>query len=184
MKKLFIVLFLLVFVAGTTQAQKMGIGIQGGVTLPMGDWSDVVSTGFGGKASFLYNLNKKLAISGEFGYFSFGQKEDVYGDFSWSMMPILAGVRYYFTPKGFRAYVMGKLGVYVANASYEVDFGPFLGGKQTYDDSDSEFGFALGGGFLYPIGKTLNLDVNVGYNIVSDANYLGINAGVLIGLGK
>ena len=43
MKKIFIVLFVLFFVAATTHAQdkgKMAIGAQGGVAIPMGDFAD------------------------------------------------------------------------------------------------------------------------------------------------
>jgi hypothetical protein len=55
--------------------------------------------------------------------------------------------------------------MYFSSFEVEVDLGPF-GGTQTVDDSGSDFGIALGGGFLLPVGKTMNLDVSAEYDII------------------
>lgn len=188
MKKLSIILLILAFVSTVTFAQdkKMGVSVQGALVLPMGDFGDVAEMGFGGTGTFLYNLNKNLSITGTVGYISFSGKDDIgLDDYSFSMIPILAGVRYYFTPDKFKPYVSGQLGIYSTSVSYTMPSytigGVTFGGGEV-DASDSEFGFAFGGGFLMPLGTSMNLDVNAAYNIVSDADFLGINVGVNFGL--
>jgi hypothetical protein len=80
-------------------------------------------------------------------------KEDL-GDFSASIIPILAGIRTYSGP----VFYGGGAGMYVASVSYEL-----LGVK--YDDSDSEFGAYGNLGMIFPTGS-MDIEGSIKYHFV------------------
>ncbi|NOX18452.1 MAG: hypothetical protein GXO87_09270 [Chlorobi bacterium] len=177
MKKLFILMFALVLLAGTTQAQKgaMAVGVQAGLSLPMGSFSDAASLGFGGMGSFIYGINKSIDLVGSIGYITY--TTDVDG-WSWSTIPILAGARYYFGNGATRFYGLANIGIYASSSTVTVDLGPYFGGSQSYSASSSDFGFSFGGGVKLPIGKTMFFDANAKYNTAGGSGWVDIFAGV------
>jgi hypothetical protein len=166
MKKVWFTILVLFLVAGLTQAQNkgsMGVSVQAGIALPTGDFGDAYDMGFGGRGLFMYYLNKNMAVTGTAGYFTWSGKDE--WDATFSTIPVLAGSKYFMGKGDFKPYVSGQLGMYFSSFEVEVDLGPF-GGTQTVDDSGYDFGIALGGGFLLPVGKTMNLDVSAEYDII------------------
>ncbi|MCZ7602416.1 MAG: hypothetical protein C4543_07740 [Ignavibacteriales bacterium] len=187
MKKVLFTVLVLLMVVSLTQAQekgKMGVSVQGGIALPTGDFGDGYDMGFGGRGMFMYYLNQNMAITGTAGFFTWSGKDDF--DATFTTIPVMAGIKYFMGKGDFKPYVSGQLGMYFSSFEYTVDFGPFFGGEQTVDDSGSDFGIALGGGFLMPLGKTMNLDVSAEYDIIftegSSTSYLGILAGLAFAL--
>lgn len=103
MKKMLLVFSAVMFlftVSTPVYSQGMRVGVQIGAAIPVGDWSDYVSTGIGGIGTFHYELNKKLSATGSLGYYSFGSSEDMkdqylaIGDYSYTIIPIVVGLRY------------------------------------------------------------------------------------------
>ena len=183
MKQLLSVLLLAVLFTGFINAQsKMAFGLQAGIAIPTGDFGDGFDMGFGGQGNFAYHINPMLDVTASVGYLTWSGKE---ADYTFSSVPVLAGVRYYFGKDKFKPYVAGELGMHfttVETPSYE-----YLG--VTYDggsSSDSYFGFGVGAGFLYKMGPNLDLDVNAKYNSIStegsSSSYISVMAGVLIAL--
>lgn len=174
MKKVLVVLIALFCLVGMTNAQsKIGVSVQGGIGLPMGDFGDAYDMGFGGFATGTYTLNPNLDIIATVGYFTYNNK--VIDDATFSAIPILGGVRYYFGKDKFRPYVTGMAGIYSCKAKMTI-FG--------FDVSatSSDFGFAAGGGFLLELGKKMDLDVTATYNSISadgaTNSWLTVGAGV------
>jgi opacity protein-like surface antigen len=181
MKKLFILMFALVLLAGTTQAQKgsMAVGINAGISLPMGSFGDAVNMGFGGQGEFMYMLNNNLALTGSIGYLYWGYDDAIGFDGSFTSIPILFGARYYFGESKTKFYGLAKLGIYASTASYSYSYDLFgVPYSQDISASDSDFGFAFGAGVKMPIGNKLCFDAHAKYNVVSGDGWIDIMAGV------
>ncbi|HCY76827.1 MAG TPA: hypothetical protein DHV28_12975 [Ignavibacteriales bacterium] len=177
MKQFLSVLLLAVLFTGFINAQsKMAFGLQAGVAIPLGDFGDGYDLGFGGQGTFAYHINPMFDVTGSVGYLTWSGKAD---GVTFSSVPVLVGVRYYFGQDQFHPYISGELGMHFTSSKVE-----FLG--NSYTSSDSFFGFGVGAGFLYKLGPNLDLDVNAKFNSISSegsaSNYVGIMAGVLIAL--
>lgn len=184
MKRLTALLVVFMVALSLNTSAQIRIGGQAGLAVPMGDFGDLVGMGFGFHGLFVYQLQPQLELTGLLGYTTFGSKDNtVYGDYSFSTIPLLAGVRYAFSEQGvnpFRPYVGAELGLHFQSISYKVDWGGWFGeGEQEYSASGTEFGFAPQAGFYYEMSPAIDLDVNLKLNIISDSNYLGVNAGIL-----
>ena len=172
------------------QQGKMAVGGQVAVSFPMGDYGNSANTGFGLIGNFLYRMNRNIDITGTLGYLSwsgesFGSYYDNYNfDRSYSDIPLAGGARYYFERKQFSPYAMGELGLHFLGYSVETssdnDFDSF---NVSRSESKTEFGFGIGGGFLYSMGN-MKLDVNAKYNNISGFffNHFSIMAGILFPL--
>lgn len=143
----------------------------GGLTMPSGDFGDVAGTGFGGGVGGMMPYSETINLRGQVGYTYFGGKdEEVLGvdwSWNWSLIPIWFLGEYKFDPA---IYGVGGLGMVMARSSFEYDH-PVLG---TIDESgsDTEFGFTFGAG--YRMSEVLNLEAR--YSIVSDLNYISVEA--------
>jgi len=190
MKKILtIVAIIMLFFAVSTPANAQGlrVGVQIGAAIPLGDWSDWVSTGMGGIGTVHYQINPKISLTGALGYYSFGAKNDLsellgsLGDYSYSVVPIVAGIRYGLgkESESFQPYLGGELGFYAVSFSYKIN--TILGGA-TLDDSSTEFGFAPMVGFRFIINKDVDIDINAKYSIVSDAGHLVFNFGAVFNI--
>ncbi len=154
------------FFAASSSAQddKMSVGINGALALPMGDFGDVAKMGFGGGVSFGYMMSPEFKLGLNVGLLSFGEK--ISGVKS-SMIPIGISGNYYFSDGDFKPY--GTVGV--SYTSFKIKISGFG------DATESKFGYNLGLGF-----ESGMFDVSVKYNSVltsgSATNYIGLKAGV------
>lgn len=186
MKKFFLfalVAMLLVGFSSTSFAQ-IKVGATAGLALPMGDFGDGWKMGFGGGVEGKYFLSDNLALGASLGYYAFSAKdvdidlksEDA-SDPSFSVMPILATVDYFFANEGFKPFVGAGVGLFSMKSKVYV---PFFGDVEA---TSSELGVAPTVGFLYGISDKLDFNLNAKYNMIftegSSTTYLGVNAGVL-----
>jgi len=171
MKKLFALLFVALFAFSFANAQsKMSVGVGGNLALPMGSFGDAANMGFGGGAKFEYALQSNLHLTVSAQYLMFGAKDDIVG-VEWSIIPILAGAKYYF---GQNFYSMAEVGMNFWNSKATITL-PFFG-KTTVETSGSDFGFAVGAGYELPMGKNA-LDLSVKYQSYASST-TAINFGV------
>jgi opacity protein-like surface antigen len=180
MKKVLFVLILSFFFISSINAQqgKMHIGAGLELALPIGDWSDAASTGIGGTARFEYQFAPKIVGMLTAGYISFGGQEFGGIDWSYSAIPFLPGVKYFFQPG---LYGMAELGLHFFSVEFDsptFNIGGVSYGGGSTSDTQTEFTLALGAGYETQISDNLYLDANVKFAIVSDANYLGARVGV------
>lgn len=169
MRKLLIVVMVVGIVA-MGWAQGIRVGVQGQGALPVGDWSDFASFGFGGSVFGEYTTPSNLAITAQVGYLVYGSKEDIPGTkIEYSMIPILGGVRYYLgLPEApTRIFISGQAGITSRKAKAETSF---LGSTVSVESTDSEFTFGPGAGVSFG-----NFEVGAVYYLISDSNFLSFN---------
>lgn len=130
-----------------TYAQTGKFKINPGLELgmPVGDFSDVTSIGFGATAKGLYEVIEDGQVELTLGYLSFsGKKIEGYKMGNYGVVPIMLGYRHNFD--GF--YGEGQLGL--ASLSYKVPEEEYMGitvGGGKY--SSTEFSWAIGAGYVY-----------------------------------
>jgi hypothetical protein len=182
MKKLLSVLIILAFAfaMNTTFAQgKNYLGIGANLALPMGSFSDAAGTGFGATGSFEMTFTPNITGIATAGYLKFGGQDFGYFSYDYSDIPIMVGIKYYFTP-GMPFYAIGQVGLnfFNANASYTGPFGSLFEAS----GSSTEFGLGLGVGYEVPVGTNAAIDLTGMFNIISDLNYIGVRAAYRFGI--
>lgn len=151
----------------------MRVGGEVGIQLPMGDFGDGYSTGFGLSGIFQYEMNPNLIVGGTIGYQSWGGKSDGY---SASNIPLLGIINYKLNESGLIPFIGAEAGLNFLSVSYDI-FG-FTGSS-----SETYFGINILGGIEQRLNENLSWRINAKYNIIlssgSSTTYLGINAGVM-----
>jgi hypothetical protein len=168
-----------VLFTGFVSAQSQWISVGGNLALPMGSFGDVANVGFGGTATYERSFAPNIVGEVYAGYLSFGGKEVFGVKYSSSMIPIMAGAKYYFQP-GKGLYANALLGVHLFSQDIPAQtiFGVTVGGGSA---SSTEFSFGVGAGYEMPMGKNA-LDLNAHFMIVSDANYIGARVAYKFGI--
>lgn len=155
MRKVLVLLVVTLFMAGLTNAQttgKMKIGIGPYIGIPMGNFGDVTSVGFGGLVQGEYDFGNQFVGTVTTGYLMFPGKDITEEGFSfssgdWSIIPILVGAKYFFTPNWYGA---AQLGLNMVSYTNTIPVYNFFTGQfttQEVDVSDSEFGINFGVGY-------------------------------------
>lgn len=192
MKKMlfFLVILAFAFSMNTTFAQgKNHLGIGANLALPIGStFSDQAGIGFGGTASFEMEFTPNITGIATAGYISFGGK-DISGpgftaSYGFSDIPILAGIKYYFTP-GMPFYGIGQVGLHFLNSNYSVSYSipGFQYSASGTGGSTSEFGLGAGVGYEIPVGLKGAIDVSGMIHIVSSSfTHIGVRAAYRFGI--
>lgn len=172
-----VLLITLSFFSISYAQSNMAVGAGLVVSLPMGSFGDAANMGIGGTAAFELKFAPQITGVGQIGYISYATESDA---FSFSTVPLLVGVKYFFQPSG-GVYGIGQLGLNFFSTTVETpDFGFF--GPTSYSASSSEFTLALGAGYEMPIGSNLIFDVSGAFNIISDFTNIQLRAGVKTGI--
>lgn len=149
-------------------AQSFGFGAHAGASIPLGDYSDAADLGFSGGLDLTMRL---MAIAPALSWYTSVDAaghsttlDDADGGFL--HFPIMTGLRLDAGTLGMiRPFLTGQLGLVVSR-------GPDLNG--TSPDTETNFGFALGGGLqitdnVYAGLKWFNVgDVDFGYDTLGD----------------
>ena len=106
-----------------------------GFSLPTGDFGDLASTGFLLGGGYGYYLQPQIEIGGEINYTMYGSDID---DVDVSGLSFVAVGKYLLAPEFTTAYLKGGLGLY--RFSVDTPLG---------DDSSTDLGLLLGGGYQY-----------------------------------
>ena len=164
----------------------MWIGAGADILLPMGNFGDAFSTGFGGTALFQYDIRPEIGVGVETGYIVYTGKDYNVGGQNiegpnYSGLPLRAFGKYYFmtNPAALRVYAKAGLGVFFGSTGEQTQtiFG------QTYTTpsvSSTDFNFAVGGGVEYPLtanGRT-QLDASARYESTDGNGAIGLRLGV------
>lgn len=164
------------------QNNQVSLGID--LAMPMGDFGDAYSLGVGPTAGFELPFGKAAATV-QLSYMILMPKEDVGIDKA-SMLPLQAGLKYYFMEEQRGVYGHLQLGMHMSSYTTEdVDLGP-LGTVEGESESSSNFSWAIGAGYALE-----KLDIGLRYNSISPdsdvegaeaSTYLGIRVAYLINL--
>ena len=144
------------------------IGVDPVAVVPIGDYGDVATLGFGALARLDWPLTPQLAVTGRAGVILHLLDDEVMGDASLTFVPIYGGVRYAFANAQQGPYVAGELGITFGWVTVDTGFG-------TASDSDSELGGTVGAG--YKLGR-LDLRGSLFFPDLSEVDDLGIMASV------
>ncbi len=160
-----------------SNAQDIKFRVNGELALPMGDFGDLASTGFGATISGEKMMDENMTLTATIGYLMWSGEEFFGITTDVSAIPVQAGLKYFFMPKsdGIRAYGMAEAGFHYLMLSAE---GTIFGQTFSNDDSEVRLSLAPSVGFEMPLGD-LTLDVAGRYQFVTDdTSYIGIRAGV------
>lgn len=142
--------------AADAQAASKGLGVYGGIAMPMGDFGDAADLGFQIGGQYSMPLKNALGLRINADWNRFGLPDDVDG--SWTLLGAMANVTYNIeSGSGLKPYVLGGLGFY----QYSLD----IGGTNVGDDSGVAFN--VGGGFNFMMG---------GRNLFAEVRYVSISA--------
>lgn len=146
---------------------------KGALSLPMGDWGDYASIGFGPGAGVHVPHSEQVAFRGELAYFFYSTDADFFDeedtDVSVNALPIMALVQYDLRQSPM--YIIAGVGFTIMSVDieYATDDGTLVDGG----DSSTELSFAFGAGFR----PSERVAIEGRFNVVSDAN--SIEAGAL-----
>lgn len=175
MKKLFaiVVLALLVSAINTLSAQEFRANAGLEIALPIGDFADLASFGFGFSGGGELPVGDNLGITGTLGYTILSVNGDLDGFIkNISMIPVQFGAKYYFSEQQSGAYGHAQVGLHsVSIKSESVSLGIFgnIGGETT---SETDLSYAIGGGYFI----NENIDLGLRFNgIAADESlsYIG-----------
>ncbi|TKK67691.1 porin family protein [Ilyomonas limi] len=142
MKKIFLAIVLIAAVTVGANAQKGTKQISAGVELglPAGAFGDAAKVGFGVNGKAIFGITDNGAITATTGFSNFGYK--YYSSSNVSIIPILGGYRHDFggSVKGLYAEPQIGAGIYMSK---------FGTGSYKSKDSEVNFTWALGGGYVY-----------------------------------
>jgi hypothetical protein len=162
MKIFYSLLLVMMLLSTSLFAQKAGISIGGNVHFPIGDFAEIASIGYGGSATYEHPIARNTSAMLYTGYTYFDGATE--GD-SWTMIPLVAGVKAYLSPK-LDWYFAGLLGVNFITKDYS---NIILG---TGSVSSTEFAGNLNFGYELKTSEKGALDISAGYVYISGLNYI------------
>jgi hypothetical protein len=146
--------------AGAQSALPLSFEVRGGAAVPVGDWKEIASPGFGLNGNVTFNVTPVLGIYGGYTYNRFGVDDDLGAegdDVNWTEQGFDVGVKARFAaPTGlpltpfFRGgAIFHKLGISDDDASIS---------------GDHKLGFDVGGGVEIGVARNITLTPQLGYS--------------------
>lgn len=127
--------------AAEAQQASKGLGVYGGIALPMGDFGDAAELGFLIGGQYSIPLQNALGLRFNADWSRFGLPDGFDG--SWTMLGAMANLTYNIeTGTGLKPYLLGGLGFY--NTKLDIDG---LG-----SDDSSDLAFNIGAGYNFTAG--------------------------------
>lgn len=175
--KLFITAFAVLTLTAVASAQHGRFSLGAELAMPMGDFGDAASIGFGGTLGYEHPIGEAMGIGLRAGYLTFSGKDD--GP-NWSMIPAQAFFKYYFggeSQMGF--YAMANLGIHNLRFKTEdiVIFGVTIEGE-TFSETNLSYAPEIGYHMEH-------LDLGLRYQLIategSTTSYLGLRVAYVFG---
>ena len=149
----------------TEDLRTVRFGVQGGLSMPMGDFGDFAGTGYtiGGLLD-ARPASLPFGIRFNVDYHNWGG-EDLFEDTDFNVLSGTAAAMFTVpTTGGISPYVLGGIGMYRFGCGDDCD-------------SSTDFGFNLGGGLNFNLG-TMDTFAEVRYHSADDTNFLPIVFGI------
>ncbi|UCH65552.1 MAG: outer membrane beta-barrel protein [Ignavibacterium sp.] len=189
--KLILTAFLALLTINSTQSQsKFAIGVNGGVSIPVGEFTRYYEVGYGANAQFFYGVSEDFLLSLTVGYDKWNVDQDAINkrleeqeinfmlelDSYFKIIPFYIGARYYMAKGKHRPFFTLDFGGYsyefklsgtASNVIPDADFpgGPIPEQKET----GTQTSLALGLGYFYRVTKHFYLEIFSKYNVLTDA---------------
>jgi len=184
-------LTVVLFIASFNLSAQTGYGtdVTAIIGIPTGKNSQVYNIGFGGLASFYYDIEDNVRLALTLGFIRMsvdneglnkaltesGGSGTVDIDGVLRSIPVILSVRLITPGPKIRFYGMLEGGIYTYWSKATGTYFPG-NGEVPIDESEfrSEPGFAAGIGILFPLKEDLNFDINVRYTFIQDSEYLNL----------
>ena len=170
MKRLLILAMMILGTSATMFAQggnmpwKKQIALDIGPQLPSGDGSFGLGTAIGVSGTFYYQLlTRNTFVSASIGTHNFPIENS---NESFSIIPLLIGMRYNFALTGIQPYIGAEFGAYLTSVG---------------STSETELGVMPKVGLRFPLSPGFDIDASIKHNIVlseSSFSFTGINLGI------
>ncbi len=172
--------------AGSMMAQSNQLSFGLDLGLPLGDFGEVASLIVGPSVGFELPVGDNLGITAQLGYQIVSLKDDNPFIKSWTMLPIQAGLKYYFMDQQEGFYGHGQFGVHTTTVKTEEIN---IGGLVFPSTSNSNTNLSWGIGAGYQLEK---LDIGLRYNSImpdsdapdgaSSSSYIGLRIAYILSL--
>jgi opacity protein-like surface antigen len=184
-----IILTLLFFSSNYGQSN-FAIGVNGGLSIPVGPLAEFYQLGYGGNGQFMYAFSENFMVTLTGGYDIWDVDQDALNkkledqgktfrldiDSHFRIIPFYIGVRYYLTKGKHRPFFSFDFGGY----SYEFNLtGYFVNTIQGADlprvpipdqkETGTESTLALGFGYFHKLSKQWYLEIHSKYNVITNA---------------
>jgi hypothetical protein len=181
MKYLITLLIILVNTVTFSQS-RFNAGASFNIGFPSGSFSDLAQTGIGGSAIGEFTFSEKVSATLSVSYQNFPGKGEGFAvqgevyDFSVNAIPVLAGVRYYFSPEIFGTFEAGVHFLRVTADIYDV-----YSEEKISTDYKAKYGGGIGVGYRYRLAEPSVLELSGNYQLVQDDfNSFSLRIGILI----
>ena len=164
------------------------IGVEPEGMLPLGDFADLTSYGVGATVYIAHGVAKQVVLTGRTGFHFFGGKETSYSTIlddgtqtiDFSLIPILGGVKYFFSEGDMRAYGGLEAGVFIQNASGEYTSSSGSSGTVEYD-TQTDVALVPQVGMQFRSGEAMRIDTRVNFSNIftegSSTNWITFGIG-------
>lgn len=188
MKKIILTIAILFAVSLTVNAQsKISLGINGGLSIPVTELANVYKITPSAEFNLGYRITPDIELLLTAGYSSFKFRNESLNDdihqlsistdfneeWTASVIPITAGIRYKFDPinKNVLPYGTAEIGAYISDFNKRLSGSINLTGTNitsitSTKESQVGFGLALGVGSFFAITPRISVDVVVKYNFI------------------
>ena len=180
--KYFLSIIIILMTFSSFAQSKFNAGASFNLGFPTGSFSDLAKTGIGGSAIGEFAFSEKVSATLSASYQDFpGNSEGiaVQGkviDFSVNSIPIMAGIRYYFSNEFFGMLEAGADFLRLSADIYDV-----YSNEKISTDYEAKFGGGIGAGYRYRLAEPSVLEISGVYQIVEDDfNSFALRIGVLI----
>ena len=186
LKKKIITLLIILLSTSIFAQSRFNAGASFSIGFPTGTFSDLAKTGIGGSAIGEFAFNEKVSATLSASYQNFPGDGEAFAyqgkayDFSVNAIPILAGVRYYFSQEFFGTFEAGVHFLRVSADIYDV-----YSEEKVSTDYQAKYGGGIGAGYRYRLAEPSVLEFSGNYQIVQDEfNSFSLRIGILILLDK
>ena len=186
LKKKIITLLIILLSISIFAQSRFNAGASFNLGFPSGSFSDLAKTGIGGSAIGEFAFNEKVSTTLSASYQNFPGKGEGFAvqgevyDFSVNAIPVLAGVRYYFSQEFFGTFEAGVHFLRVSADIYDV-----YSEEKVSTDYQAKYGGGIGAGYRYRLAEPSVLEFSGNYQIVQDDfNSFSLRIGILILLDK
>jgi opacity protein-like surface antigen len=189
--KLLLPVFLALLTFNSAYSQsKFAIGVNGGVSIPVGEFTRYYEVGYGANAQFFYGVSEDFLISLTVGYDIWNVDQDAINqklaetginfmlelDSHFRIIPLYIGVRYYMAKGKSRPFFSIDFGGYSyefklsGRATNTIPGANFPGGPiPEKKETGTQTSLALGLGYYYRVTKHFYLEFQSKYNVLTDA---------------
>lgn len=193
MKITFTIILSVIFFSSNFAQSKFAIGVNGGISIPVGEFTEFYSSGYSANGQFMYNVSDQFMVILTIGHNKWDVDQDAVNnkakqsaneitfnlDSDLRVIPLYIGARYYLSRGKHRPF-------------FSIDFGGYsytfkLAGSATIKfqgndlpdatvpleertETGTETALGLGIGYFYKLSKHFYLEFNSKYNVLTDAS--------------